>query len=180
MFFAARPKADRLSSPPIAGKAQRKLPPMSSAFWKSAIVPESDEFRSPTGVANPARPKPVDYAAEVPSFVTSGNAAKLNIVLPAWFDVDPVAARDWLAAQKSFALLQPALSRIAGQIAEAGDPEHALEWAKLLEAGPAQEHTLFDIYALAARFSQFSEDLLRAAPLPPERVNDLLSGAAGD
>ena len=69
---------------------------------------------------------------------------------------------------------------IAGKIAEAGDPAHALEWAALLTPGPEQEQSVFDIYALAARSRRFSEAELRAAPLPPARVDELLSGAAGD
>lgn len=162
-------------------KARTRIPSKDAPFWNSAIVPEPPVFREPTTAPFPQTKLPqVDHPREVARLHGSGNVAGLNFALAAWFDADAAAARDWLAAQENLNSYQPALIMITGKIAEAGDPAHALEWAALIAPGPEQEQSLFDIFALAARNHRFTEAELRAAPLPPSRVDELLSGAAGD
>ncbi|PAW70407.1 MAG: hypothetical protein B9S35_15210 [Opitutia bacterium Tous-C5TDCM] len=162
-------------------KSRTRIPSKDAPFWNSAIVPEPPVFREPTTAPLPQAKLPqVDHPREVARLQHSGDVAALNFALAAWFTADAAATRDWLAAQENLNSYQPALTMIAGKIAEAGDPAHALEWAALLTPGPEQEQSVFDIYALAARSRRFSEAELRAAPLPPARVDELLSGAAGD
>ena len=181
IFWPDQPKKAQEIPPTAATKARSRIPSKDAPFWNSAVVPEPKDFRGPTAVIEPQIKLPqVDHPREVARLHRSGEISSLNFALAAWFDADPTAARDWLASQTSFDSYQPALTMIAGKIAEAGDPAHALEWAALLPPGPEQEQSLFDIYALAARNHRFTEAQLRAAPLPPERIAELLSGAAGD
>ncbi|MES2437888.1 MAG: hypothetical protein V4584_02390 [Verrucomicrobiota bacterium] len=162
-------------------KSRLRLPSKDAPFWRSAIAQEPLNFREPSAVEiEPSVSIPTDHPAKVARLFRTGDLPALNFALADWFDADPVAARDWLAARESLDPYQPALIRITGQIAEAGDPEHALEWAALLETGPEREQVLFDVYAVAARNHQFTEAQLQAAPLPSSRVDALLSGAAGD
>ncbi len=181
IFWPDRPEKAQKFPAAAATKARPRIPSKDAAFWNSAIVPEPENFREPTATAFPqTQPSRVDHPSEVARLHRSGEVAALNFALAAWFDADPTAARDWLASQASLDPYQHALTQITGKIAEAGDPAHALEWAALLSPGPEQEQSLFDIYALAARNHRFTEAELRAAPLPPERIAELLSGAAGD
>lgn len=174
-------KSEEISPAIAATKARTRIPSTDAPFWNSAVVPEPKNFREPTAVIEPqTKPPQVDHPREVARLQRSGDVAALNFALAAWFDANAVAARDWLAAQENLNSYQPALTMIAGKIADAGDPAHALEWVALLTPGPEQEQSIFDIYALAARSHRFSETELRAAPLSPERIAELLSGAAGD
>jgi hypothetical protein len=156
----------------ITTQARPRIPSKDVPFWNSAIVPEPKNFREPSSVDL--------LQSKLPLVNHPSDVAALNFALAAWFDADPAAARDWLARLDSLDLYQPALTMIVGKIAQAGDLAHALAWAALLTPGPEQEQSLFDIYALAARNHRFSEAELRAAPLPPARIDELLSGAAGD
>lgn len=181
IFWPDQPEKAQEISHATATKARSRIPSKEAPFWNSAVVPEPKDYREPSATIPSQTTLPqVDHPREVARLQHSGEVAALNFALATWFDADAVAARDWLAAQENLNSYQPALTMIAGKIAEAGDPAHALEWAALLTPGPEQEQSLFDIYALAARSRRFSEAELRAAPLPPARVDELLSGAAGD
>ncbi|MEK7952231.1 hypothetical protein [Luteolibacter soli] len=173
----------RPSPLPLPTKSAR-LPSRESPFWEAARVASPAKPREPS-VIDPASlgispvTVPIDHARQVSDLLKRGDTKELQDALPAWFEAHPAAAADWLEHQASLADYQPALARISGQIAEAGDPRHALEWAATLEPGPLQEQTLFDIYALARRGGVIGEDEIRAAPLPPDRIQNLVSGAPG-
>lgn len=122
----------------------------------------------------------IDHPARIAALLKSGNQAELDNAVSEWFEADPAAVREWLDEQQSLTPLQSSLAGIANRIAQAGDPQLALEWAAPLEAGPLKEQTLFDIYVLGRRSGTVSEAQVRDAPLPPERIAQLLSGAPGD
>lgn len=171
---------DQQSAPPTT-KFRQRLPPKNTPFWRAAVAPDPVDFREPSAVKiEQYDSTPTDHPAKVAALLKTNDLPALNSALADWFDTDPVAARDWLAERESLAPYQPALIRITGQIAQAGDPAHALEWAALLVDSPEREQALFDVYAAAARNHQFTEAQLRAAPLPISRLNELLGGAAGD
>lgn len=176
-------KGEEIPQPIAASKARTRIPSKDkdAPFWNAAVVPEPTFFREPSAtIPSQTKLPQVDHPREVARLHNSGDVAALNFALSAWFNADAAAARDWLAAQENLDSYQPALNMIVAQIAAAGDPAHALEWAAILTPGPEQEQSVFDIYALAARSHRFTEAELRAAPLPPARIDELLSGAAGD
>lgn len=143
-------------------------------------MPEPTTTRSIMREPQIQTPPSSDPATEVIRLAAAGDFKKLNFAFATWFDRDPIHARDWLALQTSMDDLQPAIAMVAGKIAQDGDPANGLEWAKLLHPSPQQEQTIFDIYALAARQNQFTQEQLKSAPLPPARIAELLGGAAGD
>jgi hypothetical protein len=168
------------ASPPPASRPQRSSP-RELSFWKSAIIAEPPAFRPPTAVSQPpAATTSFDHRHRVAELLTAGNLPALNLAVSEWFAADPAAARDWISVQPSLDSLQTAIVLISGRIAQDGDPALALEWADQVTAPGERDQVLFDIYASAARSGQFSRDQLRAAPLPPERLERLLSGAADD
>ncbi len=179
-FFATRPAVDkRESTAPTSTRARSRVRSKAALFWSSAVVAEPADFREPRAVKITQSKFPrVDHVSEVARFFKSGEIKELNFALAAWFDADAVAARDWLAEQESLELYQPALTMIVGKIAAAGDPAHALEWSALLK--PGLEQAVFDVYVVAARGRFFTQAELAAAPLPAERIAELLGGAAGD
>ncbi len=180
-FFALRSPAPNLATTAQSNN-KRQRPTLDLPFWEQAVIPEP-EITRPTSRDNhliaPIANSP-DPATEVIRLAAAGDFENLNFAFATWFDRDPIAARDWLALQKSLDNLQPAIAMVAGKIAQDGDPTNGLEWAKLLHPGSQQEQTYFDIYALAARQNQFTPDQLKSAPLPAARIEELLSGAAGD
>lgn len=150
-------------------------------FWEAAVAPEPAEFREPSAAVISLPPSsPENHRAEVTRLIQEGNEDGLNRAVAVWFEAEPDSVSEWLGQQQSFDALQTALGMIAGKLARDGDLSSGLEWAKLLQQGPERDQVFFDIYALAARGWRFSEAELRAAPLPPEKVELLLSGAAGD
>ncbi len=181
-FFPMRPIDEKLASAaPASARSKSRVPTMDAPFWHSAIAPESAAFREPSAVVMPpVTPPPVDHPSVVAKHFKTADVKALNFALAAWFDADPTAARDWLAERESLEPYQTALAMIVGKIACAGDPTHALEWATLLEPGPEQEQAVFDAYVLAARSQLFTHAQLAAAPLPEDRIAELLGGAAGD
>lgn len=143
--------------------------------------PRSRFHRSPAALAEPPLPPGSNNPpAQIARHIAAGDVVGLQKVVRKWFAADPVAVRDWLASQKSLASLQPALVQIARDISAAGSPADALKWAELMANGPEREQTLFEIYATGRRYRSLSEDEIRAAPFPPERIDDLLCGAADD
>jgi hypothetical protein len=122
----------------------------------------------------------IDHPARIAALLKSGSDSDLQSAVAEWFEADPAAVGEWLDEQPSLAPLQGSLAGIASRIAQAGDPQRALEWAAPLEAGSLKEQTLFDIYALGRRSGAVSEDQVRNAALPPDRIEQLLSGAPGD
>lgn len=123
---------------------------------------------------------PADWKANVLLLLAKGEVLSAQVAISEWFSADPIGARDWLEAQPALADFQPAISGIARNIAEAGHPVEALEWAELLESGPEREQTIFQIYATGRRYHWLSDEQVRAAPFAPEKITDLLSGAADD
>lgn len=171
---------EELTIPPLMKPRERSVPE-DRAFWNAAVIPEPVNFREPSAAKIAALViPPVDHRGEVVRLIAEGDEKTLNEEVAAWFEEDPVSVSDWLDQQESLEALEPAVGMIAGKLARDGDPTLGLEWAKLLQPGPKQEELFFDIYALAARGWRFSEAELRAAPLPPEKLELLLSGAAGD
>ena len=122
----------------------------------------------------------IDPPAKITNHIAAGDIVGVQTVVSEWFAADPVAVRDWLESQKSLKSLQPALSQIAKDISASGSPADALKWAELMEPGPDRDQTLFGIYATGRRYRSLPEDQIRAAPFPPGRIDDLLSGAADD
>lgn len=156
-----------------------------AAFWRSAQAGEPGESRHGARPVDPAalgistELPPIDYPARVDALAAAADGeGPLQAAVADWFRTDPAAAREWLTVHGGREDLQPALALIACQISGTGDPAQALEWAALLHPGsPLKEQTIFDIYAEASRRRQFTEAELRAAPLPPERIEALVSGA---
>lgn len=177
-FFAS----DRAPKPDERTQRETKVRPRTPggrAFWEKAEVPDAE--RPPVSELVLVDSVPTkDFPAKIDRLSQSGETDLLNFTLAAWFGENPVAVRDWLATRDSLEPYQPALSMIATKICGAGDPETALAWANLLSPGPERDRLLFDIYALAARENRLPEDRLKSAPLPPERIDLLLGGAAGD
>jgi len=178
-FFALRSPPPVLAKPETASH-KRPRPVPDPPFWEQAVIPEPAStrpiMREPQIQSHPSP----DPATEVIRLAAAGDFKELNFAFATWFDRDPIHARDWLALQTSMDDLQPAIAMVAGKIAQDGDPANGLEWAKLLHPSPQQEQTIFDIYALAARQNQFPPEQLKTAPLPASRIEELLSGAAGD
>ncbi len=156
-----------------AGPLPKKKPRVSSA------APLPREVGGFSGSLPPPVP-PADRKANILRLLAAGEDLAAQAAISEWFSADPAAARDWLEMQPSLAGFQPAISQIAKDIAESGHPVQALEWADLLEKGPDRERTVFGIYATGRRYHWLSEEQIRAAPFPPKRIEDLLSGAADD
>lgn len=121
-----------------------------------------------------------DPAAQIARYKAAGNFFGMQTVVRDWFAEDPLAVRDWVGAQKSLKHLQPALIQIANDVAYSGSPVDALKWTELMECGPERDELVFKIYAVGHRHHSLSEEEIRAAPYPPERIEFLLSGAADD
>lgn len=181
VFFAARSANPSAVSPrPAITKASRHVPTSDLPFWNAAVVAESENFREPTAVLPTADIVAVDHAAEVERLLESGDEQSLNFAIAVWFDCDPLAAREWLARCESLERCQTAMAMIATKAAQDGNPDGALDWIQLLQPGPQRDQALFDVYAFALRYRHFSEEQIRAAPLPEDRIAILLNGAAGD
>lgn len=154
-------------------------------FWNSAHVPDPGEH-TPIDTIRPedlgiiVPTAPVDPQARIAKAVSENNLPAIQSAVLSWFLQDPTAARDWLATQSTFEDLQPAISYIASHISENGDIKNAIEWVKILPEGTLREDTLFDIHALALRTHQITTSELTPDGIPPERFQELLSGAAGD
>lgn len=157
-------------------RSDRTQPP----FWKSASIPDPADFRLPSSHPDPLPGPHPDYPAIVSRFLTANDPPKLNAAIAGWFSADPRAARDWLASRSDLTAFQPAIAMISANISRAGDPELALLWTAALDPGPAKEQALFDIYAFAARTRRFDRERLLSAPLSPDQLNQLLSGAPDD
>ncbi len=176
------PTARKTAEPSLqVSDLRQRLPSRDLPFWNSAEVAEPEIFREASSAIVPEiQPAPVDHVAQITHFIKMGDARSLNFAVAAWFRVDPVATRDWLAKAHSLDSLQPALLMITAQISQENDPENALAWAENLSEQGTHEQMVFDIYAIASRNHQFTKDELRAAPLPPHLISELLSGHAGD
>lgn len=171
---------------PVRGKStDRRIAPDAAAFWESANVPDPGEHVLVTtirpedlGIAPPTLP--VDPAASIARSISENNLPAIQSTALFWFQRDPAAAREWLASQSTLEDLQPAISYIANHISDKGDIKTALEWAKLLNEGTIREDTIFDIHALALRNGWISLQDVNPDGIPPERFQELQSGAAGD
>jgi hypothetical protein len=154
-------------------------------FWDSAVVPDPGESvpvitirPEDLGVRTPATP--IDPQALIAKAISENNLPAIQSAALTWFQQDPTAARDWLAAQSTLDDLQPAISYIASSISEKGDIKTAIEWVKLLPEGTLREDTLFNIHALALRNRQITFSEINPEGISAERLQELQSGAAGD
>lgn len=181
-FFVLAPEKEAAGKPPSISTTRPRTRP-ARPFWEAAVVPEPLDFRRPAAATMPdlpSQPAPVDHPSLVARLLAQGDDPPLNAAIADWFEADPTAARDWLAGRENLDRYQTALITIAGRISRAGDPAGALQWTELLQPGPAKEQSLIDIYAFAARTQQLSDDQLRAAPLPADRIERLLNRSADD
>ncbi len=173
------------SNQPDISRQSSRAPRAAPDFWDSAIVPDPGE-RPPIATIRPEDlgitipTTPVDPQALISKAISENNLPAIQSAALWWFQQDPTAARDWLATQSTFEDLQPAISYIANHISEKGDIKTAIEWVKLLPEGTLREDTLFDIHALALRTRQITTSEITPDGIPPERFQELLSGAAGD
>jgi len=151
-----------------------------SAFWKSAVVPEPENFREPVAAGFSREIPKVDYPARIQNLQAEGDTEALNLAVADWFKSDPGAAREWLTGFENLDPFQFAIAEISGHLARIGEVSLALEWAELLPIGEKKHQSLFDIYSFAARSRQMTPEKLQAAPLPPEEIEKLLSGIADD
>lgn len=163
----------------------RRTPRPEPAFWASAQVPDPGREISPTvirpqdlGVASPT--PPINAPARIIRAITEDDLPALQSAALSWFEQDPTAARDWLAMQSTYEELQPAISYIAASISEKGDINTAVEWTALLTEGTLRDNTLFDIHALALRNGWITPEEISLDLIPPDRREELLSGAGGD
>lgn len=189
-FFLREDQSDQSdqpdpSNPPAHSNRARNHRTSEPAFWDSAIVPDPGETPpvatirpEDLGIKPPSTP--VDPRALITKAIEEKNLPTIQTAALSWFQQDPTAARDWLAAQPDLAELQPAISYIAHHISENGDITNAINWANILTDPTARETTLFDIQALALRNGKLTPENIDPTGLSPERIAELQSGAAGD
>lgn len=171
------------NSPDQANLTTRPSPRAAPEFWDSAVVPDPGESIPVAAVrsedldvpATPAVPQ-----ALITKAISEGNLPAIQSATLIWFQQDPTAARDWLAAQSTLDDLQPAISYIASSISEKGDIKTAIEWVKILPEGTLREDTLFNMQALALRNRQITFSEINPEGISAERLQELQSGAAGD
>lgn len=123
---------------------------------------------------------PIDHPARIALAISQGDLPTIQSSVLSWFEKDPVATRDWLVTQTTYADLQPAISYITSSIAEKGDLRTALQWSALLQDGTLRDDTIFNIHALALRNGQINKSEVPLHLIPKERHDEILSGAAGD
>jgi hypothetical protein len=121
-----------------------------------------------------------DHPARIREIIEAGDMTSLQSATLSWFEHDPAAARDWLAAQPSLEEFQPSISYIAHHISEGGDLALALEWAALLTDVTLHDDTVFDIHALAIRNGRLSPADIPVGLIEEARMEELLNGAPGD
>lgn len=188
-FFLFKKDRTDPSNPPdqtdLKNTNPRRAPRSAPDFWESAVVPDPGEpvpviaiRPEDLGIKPPTTP--VDPQALIAKAIEENNHPALQSAAFAWFQLDPTAARNWLAAQSNLDDLQPAISYIAQRISENGDLPSAIEWANILTDPTAREDTLFGIQALALRNRRITLDQINPQGLSPERIEELRSGAAGD
>lgn len=163
----------------------RRPPRVSTDFWDSAVVPDPDEDPPviairPEDLGVIAPTTPVAPQALIAKAIEENNLPAIQSAALTWFQQDPTAARDWLAAQSTLDDLQPAISYIAHRISENGDLPSAIKWANIITDPTTREDTLFGIQALALRNRQIKFDQIHTQGLSPDRIEELRSGAAGD
>lgn len=157
---------------PITRRAPRGTPDPGQKIPVTVIRPPD------LGVFPPAAP--IDHSAWIARAISENDVPAIQSAALSWFEQDPAAARDWLAMQTTYDDLQPAISFIASRISEKGDLETALAWTKLLSDGTLRDDTIFDIHALAIRSGRIVASEMTLDEIPPDRREELLSGAAGD
>lgn len=182
-FIFQKDKTEPSNSPDQANLTTRPSPRAAPEFWDSAVVPDPGESIPVAAVrsedlgvpATPAVPQ-----ALITKAISEGNLPAIQSAALSWFQQDPTAARDWLAAQSTLDDLQPAISYIASSISEKGDIKTAIEWVKILPEGTLREDTLFNMQALALRNRQITFSEINPEGISAERLQELQSGAAGD
>ena len=182
-FIFQKDKTEPSNSPDQANLTTRPSPRAAPEFWHSAVVPDPGESIPVAAVrsedldvpATPAVPQ-----ALITKAISEGNLPAIQSATLIWFQQDPTAARDWLAAQSTLDDLQPAISYIASSISEKGDIKTAIEWVKILPEGTLREDTLFNMQALALRNRQITFSEINPEGISAERLQELQSGAAGD
>ncbi len=163
----------------------RRPPHSTPDFWHTAHVPDpgaeipiSVIRPEDLGVSPPTAP--VDHPARIARAISENDLPAIQSAALSWFEQDPVAARNWLAMQSTYDDLQPAISYIASRVSERGDLNTALEWTRLLPDGTLRDDTIFDIHALALRNGMITASEIMIEGIPPDRREELFSGAAGD
>ena len=182
-FIFQKNQTEPSNSPDQANLTPRPSPRAAPEFWDSAVVPDPGESIPVAAVrsedlgvpATPAVPQ-----ALITKAISEGNLPAIQSATLIWFQQDPTAARDWLAAQSNLDDLQPAISYIASSISEKGDIKTAIEWVKILPEGTLREDTLFNMQALALRNRQITFSEINPEGISAERLQELQSGAAGD
>jgi hypothetical protein len=182
-FIFQKNQTEPSNSPDQANLTTRPSPRAAPEFWDSAVVPDPGESIPIAAVrsedlgvpATPAVPQ-----ALITKAISEGNLPAIQSATLIWFQQDPTAARDWLAAQSTLDDLQPAISYIASSISEKGDIKTAIEWVKILPEGTLREDTLFNIQALALRNRQITFSEINPEGISAERLQEFQSGAAGD
>jgi hypothetical protein len=180
LWLAMRPADSVSKEAPVSLHVRKREASIDPAFWKSAKVPEPENFRQPMGVEFSHELVAVDYPSRIQHLQSEGDFEALNFAIADWFRSDADAACHWLNERESLDPYESALVEISRYLARAGEVALALEWAELLPAGQKKDQSLYDIYAFAARSRQIDPDKLRAAPLPPEEIEKLLRGIADD
>jgi hypothetical protein len=169
----------------VVEKRESGASPVSFRETRSTRVPLSAGFRPPVEIdpialgirAETASPS---FARQIDALRESGDLRGVNRVLPAWFQADPEAVRQWLAKQNDLATFEPALAAIASHLSTSGNSALALQWVDLLDDPSLREDTLCKILALGRRQGAVNDDTLFATGLPPHRLEGILSGAEGD
>lgn len=182
IFVFQKDQTDPSNPPDPTNLTTRRTPRAAPDFWDSAVVPDPGES-VPIITIRPADlgvTAPTDPQALIAKAISENNLPALHSAALAWFQQDPTAARDWLAAQSTLEDLQPAISHIASSISERGDLKTAIEWVKLLPEGTLREDTLFSIHALALRNRQITISEINPEGISPDHLQELQSGAAGD
>jgi hypothetical protein len=185
IFIFQKNQADPPMPPDQTNLTARRPHRPEPAFWDSAVVPDPGEpvpiitiRPEDLGVRVPTTP--VTPQALIAKAISESNLPAIQAAALSWFQQDPTAARDWLAAQSTLEDLQPAISYIASSISEKGDLKTAIEWAKLLPEGTLREDTLFNMQALALRNRQITFSEINPEGISPDQLQELQNGAAGD
>ncbi len=124
--------------------------------------------------------RPSDPATRIITALHANDLTAVQVSAYAWFEQDPVAARNWLATQPTLEDLQPAIAFITAAISSKGDMATALQWSDLISEKPLHEQILFGIYVDALHRHEITPDEIPENILAPEFMAELNSGAAGD
>ncbi len=147
---------------------------------------QSTKLQRPTQNPIPRTPQPrqqrppSDPATEIITALDANDLTAVQVSAYAWFEQDPVAARNWLATQPTLEDLQPAIAFITASISAQGDMPTALKWSELISEKSLHDRTLFGIYVDALHRHEITPEEIPENILDPDHMAELRSGAAGD